>query len=355
MADRQNWEVREGSEKDMEGILSLREIAFGETEKDRKDPRFWKWQFMKGPDGKAFLYIVKDGERVIGHLADHPRHFSIHGELVPGVFHLELMVHPDYWRKGIFREMEKYSIRRIQNENKLLMTACTVREESINGLKKVGWKTVAKLPVLVYPIRFKGIVNRYLPISPLGFLLGGILRFCYRLLFWPKKKKDDRKIEIEEVTQLDHQFDPFWEKASSLFPIMGARDRTFLDWRYFQHPTRRYTLYRAMKDGEMRGYIVLRKVDLLNFNCTVIVDLLAWDEAILSALMERGVELSGRQGTDLLGMILPREHLYYKILRQRGFLPSFKTFSFMVYPHADKPFLLSPENWYVNWGDTDVI
>jgi len=27
----------------------------------------------------------------------------------------------------------------------------------------------------------------------------------------------------------------------------------------------------------------------------------------------------------------------------------------MIYPHSSRDILLSPEKWYVNWGDTDVI
>ena len=55
---------------------------------------------------------------------------------------------------------------------------------------------------------------------------------------------------------------------------MGVRDRTFLNWRYLKNPARTYTLYRALENGEMIGYLILRKVDLLQFNSAVIVDLL---------------------------------------------------------------------------------
>jgi hypothetical protein len=105
----------------------------------------------------------------------------------------------------------------------------------------------------------------------------------------------------------------------------------------------------------MRGYIVLRKVELLNFNSAVIVDLLALDEAALKALVKRGIQHSQQEGVDLVGLIVPQGHLYYMILRKMGFLPSFKKFLFMVYPNSDKGVILSPEKWYVNWGDTDVI
>jgi hypothetical protein len=82
---------------------------------------------------------------------------------------------------------------------------------------------------------------------------------------------------------------------------------------------------------------------------------LALDEAALSALVKRGIQHSRKEGADLLGFMVPQGHLYYKILRKMGFLPSFKKFLFMVYPNSDKEMILSPEKWYVNWGDTDVI
>ena len=97
--------MRDGSEEDSERILSLRRLVFGEMEMDKLDPRFWKWEFMDGPDGKAFLYLAEDEGKLAGHFADIPRRFSVNGEVVLGTLSLDLMVHPDYRRKGIFAEM----------------------------------------------------------------------------------------------------------------------------------------------------------------------------------------------------------------------------------------------------------
>jgi hypothetical protein len=54
-------------------------------------------------------------------------------------------------------------------------------------------------------------------------------------------------------------------------------------------------------------------------------------------------------------MMVPQTHLYDKLLRKRGFLPSPKSFLLIVYPQSDREVPLSPESWYVNWGDSDVI
>jgi len=355
MDEVRSWKVRDGNKTDMEGILSFRGVVFGEEEKDKLDPRFWQWEFMEGPDGRAFIYIVEDRNKIVGHFADIPRRFIVEGEVVLGTLSLDLMVHHDYWRRGIFQAMGKYGVQRVKQENGLFLTAFPIRLETIQGLIKIGWKEVVELPVLVYPIKFSGFVNRYLHFSPLGVFIGGMARFFYFLLYGLKRRKEIGGVEIEKVGLLDEQFDGFWQKALSLYSVMGIRDRNYLTWRYLQHPTRKYTIYRAKKSGEMKGYIVLRKVELLNFNSAVIVDLLALDEVTLVALVEKGIQHSRQEGVDLLGFMVPKVHPYYKILRGIGFLPSFKTFLFMIYPHSGREIFLSPEKWYVNWGDADVI
>lgn len=355
MDEMHRWKVLEGDEKDLEGILSLRRVVFGEMEEDKLDPRFWWWEFMEGPGGKGFIYIAEDENKIIGHFADLPRRFSVHGKVVRGTLSVDLMVHPDYRRKGIFEEMGKYGIDKVKREQGLFLTAYPIRGETINGFKKIGWKEVVKLPVLVYPLKFTGIVNRYLHTAPLSLLIGGMTRFFYSLLYRTRKKRAFANVEIEEVAQLDDAFDRFLDKTFSLYPIMGIRDRDYMTWRYLRHPTRTYTIYRAMEKGEMKGFIILRKVDLLEFHSVVIVDLLALDEEVLMALVEKGIVHSQKEGVDLLGFMVPKLHPYYQLLKRNGFLPSPKTFLFMIYSHEEDEELLDPKEWYVNWGDTDVI
>ena len=347
--------IRDGDERDLESILSLRKVVFGQLEEDKLRPDFWKWEFMDGPSGKAFIYIAEDEGKLAGHFADLPRRFSVDGKVRVGTLSLDLMVHPDYRRKGIFHEMGRYAAQRVKREKGLFMTAFPIRKETIAGLLKIGWERVGALPVLVYPLRFRGIVHRYLPFSLLSLLIGGLGRLFYSLLWRDRGKERVRGIEVEEITELDHRVDRFWEKASVLYPILGVRDRAFLTWRYLKNPTRVYKLLRAIEKGEMVGYLVLRKVNLLHFNSAVIVDLLALNEEAFVSLVEEGIEHSKKAGADLLGCMVPQKHPYYKQLRNLRFIPSPKAFLFMVYRLAKERILLDPEAWYVNWGDTDVL
>jgi GNAT superfamily N-acetyltransferase len=348
-------EIRDGDVRDLEKILSLRRLVFGAFEEDKLRPDFWKWEFMEGPDGKGFIYVAEDEGRLAGHFADIPRRFSVNGEVSLGTLSLDLMVHPDYRRRGLFHEMGRYAAQRVKKEKGLFMTAFPIRKETIAGFLKYGWEVVGELPVLVYPIHFGGMINRYLHFSPLSFVIGGIFRGGYVLLRGRRRTEVSEGITLEEVTQLDEKFDRFWKKASTSFPILGVRDRTFLSWRYLKNPARTYTLYRALDHGEMVGYLILRKVDLLRFNSAVIVDLLALNDQTLRALVRRGIEHSQGQGADLLGCMIPKKHPYHRTLRDSGFLPTQKSFLFMVYRHERERVSLDPEAWYVNWGDTDVI
>jgi GNAT superfamily N-acetyltransferase len=349
------WKVRDGNEKDMEGILSLRDLVFGEVERDKLDPRFWRWQIRENPDGTAWIHLAEDGNKIVGHLADLPKRFSVQGKIVLGTLTHDMMVHPDYRRRGISTATAEYAIHRVEREKGMFMTAYSIREESFNSLIKTGWKAVLKLPVLVFPIRFHGIMNRYLRFQPMSLLIGGMAKFFYLLLLGRRKKEKMGGVEIKRVHKLDEQFDLFWEKAISLYRIMGVRDRNYMNWRYLQHPTRSYAIYGAFQKEEMKGYIVLRKVELLNFNSAVIVDLLALDDEILHELVEKGIEHSRQEGTDLLGFMVPKPHPYYQSLRREGFLPSLKTFHFLVYSHWKEESLFDPKGWYITWGDTDVI
>ena len=349
------WIVRDGDENNMEGILFLRNLVFGEVERDKLDPRFFKWQIRENPDGMAWIYLVEDGNKIVGHLADLPKRFSVQGKVVLGTLTHDMMVHPDYRRRGISTATAIYAIHKIEKEKGWFMTAYSIREESFNSLIKTGWKTVLKLPILVFPIRFRGIVNRYLRFQPMSLVIGGMARCFYFFSFGWRKKRKRKGVEIERVNELDQQFDGFWEKAISLYPIMGNRSRSYLTWRYLRHPTRSYVIYRALRKGEMIGYIVLRKVELLGFNSAVIADLLALDQETLSELVEKGVEHGHRDGADLLGFMVPKPHPYYRSLRKGGFLPSFKAVHFLVYSHCKEQVLFDPKGWYVTWGDTDVI
>ncbi len=354
-ADEQEWKVRDGNKQDLEKIIALRKIVFGLEEEDKLDPKFWQWEFIGGVDGQAYIYVVDHRDKIIGHFADLPRRFSIGGRVVHGTLSLDLMVHPDYRRKGLFTAMGKYGVQRVKENQGVFMTAFPIRSATIYGLKRIGWKEIMRLPVLVYPIRFSGIAGRYFHFLPINLMMGGVARILYDSIFYLNKRETFHRKKIERVMEWDDEFEVFSIKAISLFSNMGMRDRTYMEWRYLRHPTRNYIILRAVENGTMRGFIILRKVNLLGFNSAVIVDLMAFDEDSLNSLVGEGIAYSRREGVHLLGIMVPEPHPYYPLLKKRGFLRSPKTFRFMIYSNSEDKSLLNPNRWFVTWGDTDVI
>ncbi len=353
--DNLNLKVKDGREKDIDGILSLRKVVFGEFEKDKLASEFWRWEFMDNPDGNGLIYIVEDNGRIIGHLADIPRRFYVYGEIVLGTVSVDLMVAPEYRRRGIFEKMGRYAIQRVKEKNRTFMSSFPIRPQTINGFKKIGWIEILKLPVLIYPVRFSGILNNYLRLTPLSIFLAGVLRIFYDAIFSFKERKQDKSVEIKEIKGIDQEFENFLNKHISIFPIIGVRDKNYMNWRYISHPTRFYTIYQAVKNGEIKGYIILRKADLLGFNTAVIVDLLTTEIDLLYALIDKGISYGKRENVDMLCFMVPKDHYYYKIFKKYGFIRSPKSFRFMIYPQEDKKELFDPKNWYLTWGDTDVM
>jgi hypothetical protein len=58
----------------------------------------------------------------------------------------------------------------------------------------------------------------------------------------------------------------------------------------------------------MKGYVVLKKVDLLEFKSAVIAILLVLDEAALMPRVEKGIGHGRREGADLRGFLVPSTH-----------------------------------------------
>ncbi len=84
----------------------------------------------------------------------------------------------------------------------------------------------------------------------------------------------DKRITIQEQHSFDDRFDRFWEKVQLQYPIIIRRDSQFLKWKYLEQPDMRYRIFTAARDGEFRGYIILRCAFPPESNAGIIADIL---------------------------------------------------------------------------------
>jgi len=105
----------------------------------------------------------------------------------------DLMVHPDEQGKGIFHAMAEYEKQKVKEKKALFMAGFPLRVPTYSGLKKIGWKDVNKLPVLVYPVRFSGILNRVPSFSTLSLFWEGGCDYFTLFCVVAREKKAERE------------------------------------------------------------------------------------------------------------------------------------------------------------------
>jgi hypothetical protein len=353
------WSIRGFKDGDEIGINSLFNLIF---QKDRSIDH-WRWEFANNPKGSQIIVAV-DKENIVGHLGGLKREMKIGRSYMLSSMEVDGMTHPDSVKQGVFVALGRRFLSDAKSEGVGLVFGFP-NENAMPGHRKLDCVELFSLKVMVRPINFKRISGK---MFTNGFLaacanLGG--RISFGLLHRPKKLTTDEKMDIKTLDEFDTRFDDFWMKAMKGHNIILKRDSEYLNWRYVKCPDRQYKVFYAEKDNIVLGWIVLRTLDKFGLVNGAIVDILILprQEKVAQALILQAVEELNGNGVDLIACSIPRQKYYHNIFRNCGFVECPKGLNpkeepFIIYPLSEgikRDFIKNPKNWYITWGDTDVV
>lgn len=354
------WMIREYEEGDEQGILALFDLVFNK----KRDVHHWNWEFKEIPRGSKIFMAVDNGN-VVGHLGALLRRVRIGEEAINGALEVDGMTHPDYTRQGIFVSLGKEMLTKLSKENDVDLVYGFSNVNAMPGHRKLNCMEVLKLPVMVKIINPRRVVskrfkNRLLAAIVLPFAKFGI--FLFQKERKPIKAKD---FTIMRIYHFDEDFNEFFEVVSKEHEIIMERDVDYLNWRYTKTPREDYTIMVAEKDKKILGLAVVRIVDMFDLKSGAILELfsLPEHEYVLNWLIIKIFDHFKSYDLDLIACSIPRNAKAYDALTDCGFIPCPKRFKpketrLIVYPTSDEIDIKSasnPDNWYITWGDTDVV
>jgi hypothetical protein len=88
-----------------------------------------------------------------------------------------------------------------------------------------------------------------------------------------RRSSEEIRSEIVEVDGFPEDIDELWRVPDDRFDVGVPRNRRFLSWRFEGDGQLRYHRFVARREGELRGYVVLRQPDPLELNVGIVVDL----------------------------------------------------------------------------------
>lgn len=287
----------------------------------------WHWECAENPRGFANCGLAFAGERLVGHSVGIPLRFRWHGREIDVVRTQNVMVHPDFRRRGI-----------------LPATLDAMAEDVMRrGVEiAIGFPNQRSLPSLVGSCNhsYEHLFDIPTYTAPLN---GQIMN-----------AEKCGTITIEDASRGFTEEDvDFMTRSLAHYEIVSVRDKAYLEWRYHPRSGKRYRIVRAFENGAQKGLAVVKPYEPTK---TIdLVELLFDDDRIfLAALREIGEQYASEGVSAMSTWSMPHYPLHAR-LADLGFVVERSTHFILA------PFSLPCSSGYressalyLSMGDSDV-
>jgi hypothetical protein len=295
--------IREATAADRDAILSLRARCFPHDDPEKRDPRFWEWEFRGGR-----MFIAEEHGRAVAHLGFVAQTCIVNGARVHNLLAVDAMTDPDYRRRKLFGEVAKFASDAIANAA-ACSTAWQIRDAVLAGMTAGGWQVIDDARVLIRPL------------------------FAFRTL----SRGDGMPTrDVRAMSSIAREF--------FTGPCVD-RSPEHLQWRYFDNPLWHYEVI-----ATDNAWLATRRTKLKGYDTLAIADI-AWRNGRASeagALLTRALR---NTRTPLAATLVTRAHPAYWFFVKRGFVPGPHRFRLLM-----RTFSLDARlRWQLAWGDTDHL
>jgi len=289
--------IRRAGAADRDAILALRARCFGDVDPEKRDPRFWDWEFSK-----ARLFV---DDAVSTHIALVPLQYDVGGRVIDGAIAVDAMTAPEARGRGLFGRAVGAAV-----EGEPLVTAYEIRGGALGSMLRAGFVIAERVPVMVNP----------------AFLL-------------PRSR-------VAQASSLRPVFPAEMAELAAAMPGPRVhRSVDFLRWRFFENPHWKYDV--SANDD---AYIVTRRTTLKGHDTLAIADLAWRDVRAARALVRDAVARAHDLRCRFAAAFVSLGHPAFPLLLRRGFLPGPHWFKLLV-----RPGTAARERWRVMWADTDHL
>jgi hypothetical protein len=363
--------IRHGKQSDHEAVVAFVRKAYGQTADQHLETM--DWEFFRNPflkEDAIGMRFAFEGKEIVGKTSSIPVMLKYGERTEWGTWSCELNVLPSQRGKKLGFKLQKTDAEHYPFFISARMAPATWYIQS-----KVGCLPSVRVWTYVKIARFTGgAVYHYLMMrTATRPRLNRLVRFARKLgihavaaamanvfaLFRnglrgaPPVPED---LQIREVERFGEEVDRLWEQVKHRYTAIVKRDRVYLNWRYAEHPVLGYRCFLITRNGETKGYFVLRKHDPQELKAGYIVDFLTarGDDETLDAILRHAVRHFGNE----VAVIQCETSLaeVERRLRRHGFLRSgsLQTTYYARDPEVMKELGRSLSDWYLTRGDQDM-
>ncbi|MGP1597913.1 GNAT family N-acetyltransferase [Peptoanaerobacter stomatis] len=348
------FDLKKGREEDIDTMLSMTKEFYGDIEISNKD--FIKWQYFRNLSGDAYIRIAYIDNEPAGQYIIIPMRIKIDNEIINCTLSLNTLTREKFRGKKVFTILAE-QVYDDCKKNGAKFTYGFPNQNSYNGfIKKLNFKDIGSLPLLIRPLSFKNILKLKTQNSVISFFGAFVDSFL----------KNDTN-NCDDIIEIDKSncyiFDTFWQDIKNEYPIIGVRDSLYIKWRYLDIPIREYKIIGIKDVDKLVCYAILRNTTIDNYKCGMLVDFLYMNgyEKQASKLLECVTSEFMKSNMDMIGCLVNSNTKEYKLLKKNKFFKVPKKFEPQPFPvilriHDDSFYISdSIKDWFLTMGDYDVI
>jgi predicted N-acetyltransferase YhbS len=353
--------IREANENDIPGIAQLRlKIKEFQSIEIEEYILFWKSLIKDNPCSiKKALVAVDDQNIIVAHYAMVPFKFLKDRESLLGGFVCQLMVAEDYRQELLFPKIVLKMLKEYKDLGVDFAYSLSNRLEVVKAHQAFGFCKIGILAVYARPYKLTNIAHHFIKSNILNMIIRPGLSIVEKALRL-RKSSGKRDLAVTEIYNFDSSIDRFTATVQRFFPYAILRDSSILNWRTVDSPARKYQLLVAKEEGNIVGYVILRRMIMKQFDVLAIVDILFSPErfdvgkSLLNAAHDRALQLNVDMSTCLFNPYDP----LCPVLKKCGYFKTPETFSLFVHePKGKRPNFskASFDKWHLTWFDHDSV
>lgn len=317
----------------------------------------WNWKYDSNPFNRCsepYILLLENNHNIIGMLGAMPLRVSIRGKEHWVTNSCDLIVDPNY----LGQKLSQRLISQFIEDHPMRFS--WLNEISKHVSDPLLTSQYFRLHFLIKLLNISQVLSKmtgYHKISRwIGLLMAGVRPLIIPFHSWTSPEG----ITITLMETLDERADSLWQRVCRDYPVLVVRDRSYLNWRFFNRPDAQYAVFAAQKYDDLIGYLIVRLCERAGVLCGHLVDFMieGKDPLPFELLVNKAIDYLRSQHAEAI-ICLASSSLYRHVLYRQFFFPwRFKTRGYFR-PRVDFPeqalqVFRNPRLWYLTMGDGDL-
>lgn len=286
---------------------------------------FWQWKFSARNNYlKTYGFVVEDNGEIVAFASFFPYEVKVKKTYALCYLVADVVIDEKFKGKGLFTPFFEWTLQEVEGLDSTFGTYLFSSKVAYPiYTKKFNYSPLGKLK---YYVGFGGVSE--LARRKLGNVIGGITGRMAEVLLSKELKYLDERFEFKEVSYFSEEFDGLWEEVKFRWPIAVKRDNHFLNRRFAGHPLSTYAIFGCYEEKVLKGYIVLKG--------TNVIDFIYSDEPAGLALFSKARKWFKLNRVPVINVMLLGSKDEFSCLRKAGFFRyDYKVRPFGLYPSPE--------------------